>query len=351
MPDLPRKIAEFADEMSRVSAYPLPGWQALRSGAALAEFPAAEVILETLRAIEGAPWQGPQGTFATDHFLSPVILGATRKKGIWDLESARQVLSQLTRMADRLHESIITASAPYPAHVVVNSMDRSDLDKAALSDLATELIERYRTIAVDRFNKDSALLAQHPEFAATEACLDEAELEAAGRRIADYPEQSFDSDIRKMLGVLRSWCPGTVEWELDDWGKQAIPLLADPPSDRGFELTLLRLYPRHSGCFEWATTSPRPGAGAFVGPNNLRRLLQSVAALDPPRDDEEAQVLGDVLLSAWESIEGAGKRSLKLGNRCLKALANRKDILRELLPQVGSGQAARQIKELLDSGP
>ena len=88
-----------------------------------------------------------------------------------------------------------------------------------------------------------------------------------------------------------------------------------------------------------------------MGPNNLRRLLQSVAALDPPHNDEEAQVLGDVLLSAWASIDGAGKRSLKLGNRCLKALANRKDILRELLPQVGSGQAARQIKELLDAGP
>ena len=50
------------------------------------------------------------------------------------------------------------------------------------------------------------------------------------------------------------------------------------------------------------------------------------------------------MLSAWEKIPEAGKRSVRLGTQCLKALAGRKDLLREILPSVQRGQIRKQLE-------
>jgi hypothetical protein len=338
-------LADFASEMS-VHSYPLPSWLKSSHGLEISRLPAPQVILECLRAIEASPKSAATGAFAMDWYLSPVIQGAARRSGEWDHESAAEVLSQLHQMADRLEEDIITVKIPYPAHLVVSSIDRSSLDKSALADLATRLIDRYRNLALERFKLETELLARHAK-SFPDATLLDVDLAVEEIRIGDYPEQSFDANGKKLIGTLRSWLSGPDAWENDDWGVQAIPLLAAPEGGRAFELKLLRLYPKHSGRFEWATTAPRPGFGSFVGPNNLRRLMEAVANLTPPLDDEEALGIRDVMISAWETLEDAGKRSGKLGTQCLKALACRKDLLREVFPLVNGAQIRKQLEAVI----
>ncbi len=335
-------LQAFAAEMAGLQRYPLPSWTKSPHGLELAKFPAPELILESLRAIAASPGGQVSGGFAMDWYLSPVIQGAARKKGEWDIESARAVLDQLHKMAERLSENIVTLSFPYPALAAVSAIDRAALDKTLLEDAATRLIDRYRTIALDRFKADNERLAQHPEF--IPEGYTEAHAAAAEIKIREYPEQSFDSDGKKLIGILRRWLDGADAWEEDDWGLQAIPLLKHPENSREFELKLLSLYPKHSGRHEWALTTPRPGSGCFLGPNNLRRLMQAVDKLSPPLGDEEAQVIRDAMVSAWETVEGIGKRSGKLGTHCLKALTGRKDLLQEILPSLRGAQIRKQVE-------
>ncbi len=347
--DIPSLLADFAKEMADSNAYPLPKWTSVPAGRALEALPAPRVILGTLRAIEEAPRESGLA-WVTDYHLSPVIVGATRKRVAWDVESASPVLEQLTRMADRLDQGMITSSIPYPAHAVIASMDRSDLDKASVADLATALVGRYGALAVERCQRETKMLLEGPPLDVPGYTpLTKEELEEGNARVAAYPDQSYDSTTRKMLETLRSWVPGAPTWEADDWGAQARALLESEASGRDIDLKLLRLYPQHSGKFEWATTTARAGVGAFLGPNNLARLLKAVAALTPPRDDKEANVLAEAMVSAWENIEGAGRRSVKLGNQCLKALASRPDILKRSLPRIGAASARKQVQAVIDA--
>jgi hypothetical protein len=218
--------------------------------------------------------------------------------------------------------------------------------------LASALVERYSELAVQRHQQDSQMILQGPPLDIPGYVpLTKEQLDEAGARLLAYPDQSYDAPTRKMLGTLRSWTPGAPEWEDDDWGKLARHLLQSQVTGRDVELELLRLYPQHSGQFEWATTSARAGYGAFLGKNNLARLVKAVAVLTPPSDEKEATVLAETMVSAWETIEGAGRRSVKLGNHCLKALAAHPNLLRRSLARINSPSARKQIQAAIDAAP
>jgi hypothetical protein len=349
--DIPSLLADFAREMAHSKGYPLPKWTSVPAGSALEKLPAPQMILGALRAIEVAPPLEDSLAWVMDYHLSPVIVGALRKRVEWDVESASPVLEQLTRMADRLDEGLITLGIPYPAPAVIASMDRSGLDKVSVADLASALVERYGALAVERSQQVAKVLLEGPPLDDIPGYtpLTKEQLEEGIARVSAYPDQSYDPTARKMLATLRSWIPGAPAWEADDWGEQARSLLESEASGREVELELLQLYPQHSGKFEWATTSARAGYGAFLGPNNLARLLKAVAALTPPHDDKEADVLAEAMVSAWESIEGAGRRSVKLGNQCLKALASRPEVLKRMLPRIAAASARKQVQAVIDA--
>lgn len=338
-----------------------------------------QAVLLALRKLQRAPVETPSTllqvygnlTHVHDDALGQLIV-ALLKSLPCDEAFARQLLQALQALAPRFSRpGLVCMAYEFPMAALVAWLFREARPwSEALKPEVQALFDAVRATALAEHDSGVEATRQRAarpgadEFTKQLAAADHA---ATRRRIAGYPEQSFEKAEREAIGQLRRWLRRHADGseplciEDDDWGRQLKAAVAQFPGDRAsletllqqlasFDLparptarqdkqldgwlaglrsdatqawldALLRAYAHSDLGHEWATTGPRPGVGAFVGETSgalLVGLLHLARRWDAAAF---APAIADVVDAGFTLVPGVRMRSQKAAGAAVEGLA------------------------------
>jgi hypothetical protein len=365
------------------------------------------LVLAALEALVDAPLRmediHPQiwgAHYVHDHHWGVLVTELLRGRLPCTEAFARDLLVALDALAGRFAEEELTGRRAYHypfAAVVAYVSRRAAPWHDALRPEAWRLLHRITAVMVRRLDDlHEAAAREAPPDPRLEALLQRPPIdwEAARRRTAEAPEETFVARDRHAILALRRWAgrdpgdPGPAEIEGDDWGRQLARGLAEAPEPgraplgelvawlgRGVvmspsarwqrELTarlasidravlvawLADLLPRFAETgltFELYAGRGRPGVGTFPGEVSGAVLLGLIHAAGALGDEALVPAVAVVLEAAWTKVPDIGVRAQSVGSACLPILA-RSPAGRARLPILRPRLRQRSLQQRIDA--